>query len=173
MKSIIAKKVGMTQLFDENSISMGVTVLDVSGCRVVQIKSNEKDGYSAAQLTIGSAKNVAKPLAEHYKKYNVEPGEGLFEVPFDEESPLESGKEIKINDFFEVGQKVDITGFSKGKGYSGVMKRHNFQDKKQAMVFIKFTELEGQLVMPLIQAMYLKEQKCQEEWVIRKELFNQ
>ena len=99
MKSIIAKKVGMTQLFDENSISMGVTVLDVSGCRVVQIKSNEKDGYSAAQLTIGSAKNVAKPLAEHYKKYNVEPGEGLFEVPFDEESPLESGKEIKINEY--------------------------------------------------------------------------
>ena len=130
MKSIIAKKIGMTQLFDENSISMGVTVLDVSSCRVVQVKSNDKDGYSAAQLTIGSAKNVAKPLAEHYKKYNVEPGEGLFEVPFDEETPLESGKEIKINDFFEVGQKVDITGFSKGKGYSGVMKRHNFSGQK-------------------------------------------
>ena len=86
----------LKDLFDENSISMGVTVLDVSGCRVVQIKSNEKDGYSAAQLTIGSAKNVAKPLAEHYKKYNVEPGEGLFEVPFDEESPLESGKHNRI-----------------------------------------------------------------------------
>ena len=66
----------------------------------------------------------------HYKKYNFDPGEGLFEVPFDEESPLESGKEIKINDFFEVGQKVDITGFSKGKGYSGVMKRHNFSGQK-------------------------------------------
>ena len=70
MKSIIAKKVGMTQLFDENSISMGVTVLDVSGCRVVQIKSNEKDGYSAAQLTIGSAKNVAKPLLQLPSKIN-------------------------------------------------------------------------------------------------------
>ena len=130
MKSLIAKKIGMTQLFDENSKAMGVTILDVSSCRVVQVKSDEKDGYSAAQLTIGSAKNVVKPLAEHYKKYNVEPGEALFEVPVDDETPLESGKEIKVTEFFEVGQKVDITGFSKGKGYSGVMKRHNFSGQK-------------------------------------------
>ena len=130
MKSLIAKKIGMTQLFDENSKAMGVTILDVSSCRVVQVKSDEKDGYSAAQLTIGSAKNVVKPLAEHYKKYNVEPGEALFEVPVDDEIPLESGKEIKVTEFFEVGQKVDITGFSKGKGYSGVMKRHNFSGQK-------------------------------------------
>ncbi len=130
MKSLIAKKIGMTQLFDENSKAMGVTILDVSSCRVVQVKSDEKDGYSAAQLTIGSAKNVVKPLAEHYKKYNVDPGEALFEVPVDDETPLESGKEIKVTEFFEVGQKVDITGFSKGKGYSGVMKRHNFSGQK-------------------------------------------
>ena len=130
MKSLIAKKIGMTQLFDENSKAMGVTILDVSSCRVVQVKSDEKDGYSAAQLTIGSAKNVVKPLAEHYKKYNVEPGEALFEVPVDDDTPLESGKEIKVTEFFEVGQKVDITGFSKGKGYSGVMKRHNFSGQK-------------------------------------------
>ena len=130
MKSLIAKKIGMTQLFDENSKAMGVTILDVSSCRVVQVKSDEKDGYSAAQLTIGLAKNVVKPLAEHYKKYNVEPGEALFEVPVDDETPLESGKEIKVTEFFEVGQKVDITGFSKGKGYSGVMKRHNFSGQK-------------------------------------------
>ena len=130
MKSLIAKKIGMTQLFDENSKAMGVTILDVSSCRVVQVKSDEKDGYSAAQLTIGSAKNVVKPLAEHYKKYNVEPGEALFEVPVDDETPLEPGKEIKVTEFFEVGQKVDITGISKGKGYSGVMKRHNFSGQK-------------------------------------------
>ena len=130
MKSLIAKKIGMTQLFDENSKAMGVTILDVSSCRVVQVKSDEKDGYSAAQLTIGSAKNVVKPLAEHYKKYNVEPGEAVVEVPVDDETPLEPGKEIKVTEFFEVGQKVDITGFSKGKGYSGVMKRHNFSGQK-------------------------------------------
>ena len=130
MKSIIAKKIGMTQLFDENSVALGVTLLDVSGCRVVQIKSDENDGYNAAQLTIGSAKKVVKPLQEHYKKYNVEPGEGLFEVPIHEEGILESGKEINVSDFFEVGDKVDITGFSKGKGFSGVMKRHNFSGQK-------------------------------------------
>jgi large subunit ribosomal protein L3 len=130
MKSIIAKKIGMTQLFDENSVALGVTVLDVSGCRVVQMKSDENDGYSAAQLTIGSAKKVVKPLQEHYKKYNVEPGEGLYEVPIHEESNFESGKKINVSDFFEVGDKVDITGFSKGKGYSGVMKRHNFSGQK-------------------------------------------
>ena len=130
MKSIIAKKIGMTQLFDENSVALGVTLLDVSGCRVVQIKSDENDGYNAAQLTIGSAKKVVKPLQEHYKKYNVEPGEGLFEVPIHEEGTLESGKEINVSDFFEVGDKVDITGFSKGKGFSGVMKRHNFSGQK-------------------------------------------
>ncbi len=130
MKSIIAKKIGMTQLFDENSVALGVTLLDVSGCRVVQIKSDENDGYNAAQLTIGSAKRVVKPLQEHYKKYNVEPGEGLFEVPIHEEGTLESGKEINVSDFFEVGDKVDITGFSKGKGFSGVMKRHNFSGQK-------------------------------------------
>ena len=130
MKSIIAKKIGMTQLFDENSVALGVTLLDVSGCRVVQIKSDENDGYNAAQLTIGSAKKVVKPLQEHYKKYNVEPGEGLFEVPIQEEGTLESGKEINVSDFFEVGDKVDITGFSKGKGFSGVMKRHNFSGQK-------------------------------------------
>ncbi len=130
MKSIIAKKIGMTQLFDENSVALGVTLLDVSGCRVVQIKSDENDGYNAAQLTIGSAKKVVKPLHEHYKKYNVEPGEGLFEVPIHEGGILESGKEINVSDFFEVGDKVDITGFSKGKGFSGVMKRHNFSGQK-------------------------------------------
>jgi large subunit ribosomal protein L3 len=130
MKSIIAKKIGMTQLFDENSVALGVTLLDVSGCRVVQIKSDENDGYNAAQLTIGSAKKVVKPLHEHYKKYNVEPGEGLFEVPIHEEGTLEPGKEINVSDFFEVGDKVDITGFSKGKGFSGVMKRHNFSGQK-------------------------------------------
>ena len=141
MKSIIAKKIGMTQLFDENSVALGVTLLDVSGCRVVQIKSDENDGYNAAQLTIGSAKKVVKPLQEHYKKYNVEPGEGLFEVPIHEEGTLESGKEINVSDFFEVGDKVDITGFSKGKGFSGVMKRHNFSGQKASHGAVSYTHL--------------------------------
>jgi len=130
MKTLIAKKVGMTQIFDENSSALGVTVLDVSDCRIVQVKSQDKDGYDAAQLTIGKSKNVNKPITEHYKKYNVEPGQGLYEVPIDPESGLESGMQINVIDFFEVGQKVDITGYSKGHGFTGVMKRYNFKGQK-------------------------------------------
>jgi len=130
MNTLIAKKVGMTQIFDESASALGVTVLDVSDCRIVQVKSKDKDGYNAAQLTIGTAKNVNKPISEHYKKYNVEPGQGLYEVPIDPDSGLESGMQINVIDFFEVGQKVDITGYSKGHGFTGVMKRYNFSGQK-------------------------------------------
>ena len=130
MNTLIAKKVGMTQIFDENSSALGVTVLDVSDCRIVQVKCEDKDGYNAAQLTIGTAKNVNKPISEHYKKYNVEPGQGLYEVPIDPDSGLESGMHINVIDFFEIGQKVDITGYSKGHGFTGVMKRYNFKGQK-------------------------------------------
>jgi large subunit ribosomal protein L3 len=130
MKTLIAKKVGMTQIYDENSKSLGVTVLDVSDCRVVQVKNNETDGYSAVQLTIGKKKNLSKPLESHYKKYDVEPGEVLHEVKVDEDSALNPGAKINVKDFFEIGQKVDITGISKGKGFAGVMKRHNFSGQK-------------------------------------------
>ncbi len=130
MNTLIAKKVGMTQIFDENSSALGVTVLDVSDCRIVQVKSEDKDGYNAAQLTIGKAKNINKPISEHYKKYNVEPGQGLYEVPIGSDSGLESGMNINVIDFFEVGQKVDITGYSKGHGFTGVMKRYNFKGQK-------------------------------------------
>ena len=130
MKTLIAKKIGMTQIYDENSKSLGVTVLDVSDCRVFQVKNNETDGYSAVQLTIGKKKNLSKPLESHYKKYDVEPGEVLHEVKVNEDSALNPGEKINVKDFFEIGQKVDITGRSKGKGFAGVMKRHNFSGQK-------------------------------------------
>jgi len=130
MNTLIAKKIGMTQIFDENSNSLGVTVLDVSDCRVVQVKNSKKDGYNAVQLTIGSKKKLSKPLESHYKKYKVDPGEILFEVSVNEDTDLNPGHKINVKDFFEVGQKVDITGISKGKGFAGVMKRHNFSGQK-------------------------------------------
>ena len=130
MNTLIAKKIGMTQIFDENSNSLGVTVLDVSDCRVVQVKNTQKDGYYAVQLTIGSKKKLSKPLESHYKKYKVDPGEILFEVKVNEDTDLNPGQKINVKDFFEVGQKVDITGISKGKGFAGVMKRHNFSGQK-------------------------------------------
>ena len=130
MNTLIAKNIGMTQIFDENSNSLGVTVLDVSDCRVVQVKNTQKDGYNAVQLTIGSKKKLSKPLESHYKKYKVDPGEILFEVKVNEDTDLNPGQKINVKDFFEVGQKVDITGISKGKGFAGVMKRHNFSGQK-------------------------------------------
>ena len=130
MKTLIAKKIGMTQIYDENSKSLGVTVLDVSDCRVVQVKNNEKDGYSAVQLTIGSKKNLSKHLQSHFNKHDVEPGEVLHEVKVDEDTDLNPGAKINVKDIFEVGQKVDITGISKGKGFAGVMKRHYFSGQK-------------------------------------------
>lgn len=130
MNTLIAKKIGMTQIFDENSNSLGVTVLDVSDCRVVQVKNSQKDGYKAVQLTIGSKKKLSKPLESHYKKYKVDPGEILYEVRVNEDTDLNPGQKISVKDIFEVGQKVDITGISKGKGFSGVMKRHNFSGQK-------------------------------------------
>ena len=130
MNTLIAKKIGMTQIFDEDSNALGVTVLDVSDCRVVQVKNTQKDGYNAVQLTIGSKKKLSKPLESHYKKYKVDPGEILFEVKVNEDTDLNPGQKINVKDFFEIGQKVDITGISKGKGFAGVMKRHNFSGQK-------------------------------------------
>ena len=130
MNTLIAKKIGMTQIFDEDSNALGVTVLDVSDCRVVQVKNSQKDGYDAVQLTIGSKKKLSKPLESHYKKYKVDPGEILFEVRVNEDTDLNPGHKINVKDFFEIGQKVDITGISKGKGFAGVMKRHNFSGQK-------------------------------------------
>jgi len=109
---------------------LGVTVLDVSDCRVVQVKNNDIDGYSAAQLTIGYKKNSTKPLKNHFKKYNSEPGEIVFEVEIDDSFEISPGSIVKVSDIFEVGQKVDISGLSKGKGFAGVMKRHNFSGQK-------------------------------------------
>ena len=83
MNTLIARKIGMTQIFDENSEALGVTVLDVSDCRVVQVKNNVVDGYCAAQLTIGSKKNPTKPLQNHFEKYKSEPGAMIFEVEVD------------------------------------------------------------------------------------------
>ena len=130
MNTLIAKKIGMTQIYDENSNSLGVTVLDVSDCRVVQVKNTQKDGYNAVQLNIVSKKILSMPHESHYKKYKVDPGEILFEVKVNEDTDLNPGQKINVKDFFEVGQKVDITGISKGKGFAGVMKRHNFSGQK-------------------------------------------
>lgn len=127
-KSIVATKVGMTQVWDEDGRIVPVTVLSVSPCRVVQIKTQERDGYSALQVTYGQrdARKLTMPKAGHFAAAGVDPGETLVELRLDDVSAYEVGQEIAA-DVFASGDLVDITGVSKGKGFAGVMKRHGFK----------------------------------------------
>jgi len=119
----------MTRIFTEDGLSVPVTVIEVNPNRVTQVKSEENDGYRSVQVTTGSrrASLVNKPVAGHYAKSGIEAGEGLWELRLadGEGEDLETGSELKV-DMFEAGEMVDVTGTSKGKGFAGVVKRHNF-----------------------------------------------
>ena len=123
-KALLGKKVGMTQIFDENGKVIPVTVIEAGPCTVVQIKTKDADGYEAVQLGFGEvkAKKVTKPAAGHFKKANVEPKKHLREFRLEEIS-YNVGDELKA-DVFTAGESVDITGTTKGKGFQGVIKRH-------------------------------------------------
>jgi len=126
---VVGRKVGMTRVFTDEGASLPVTVIEVEPNRVTQLKTLESDGYRAVQVTTGSrrANRVTKPMAGHYAKAGVEAGRGLWEFRLldDEGNDLATGGEIKV-DIFEQGQKVDVQGTSIGKGFAGVIKRHNF-----------------------------------------------
>lgn len=130
---LVGRKVGMTRIFAEDGCSIPVTVLDVSNNRVTQIKTPEADGYAAVQVAFGSrrASRVNKPLAGHYAKAGVEAGSVLkeFTVDADKLASLKPGDVVSV-DIFSVGQKVDVTGTSIGKGFSGSIKRHNFSSNR-------------------------------------------
>lgn len=130
-KAIVGEKVGMTQVWDEDNKIVPVTVVKVSPCRVVQIKTPETDGYSAIQVTVGirDPKKLNKPEAGHFAKYGVTPGNELVELRLDDVSPYEVGQELTA-ELFEAGDSVDAIGTSKGKGFTGVMKRHNFAGQR-------------------------------------------
>lgn len=127
---IVGRKAGMTRVFTADGASVPVTVIEVTPNRVTQVRSSENDGYSAIQVAAGTAKSsrLSKPLAGHYAKANVEPGRGLWEFRLDDHSGdvPEVGAEITAG-IFEAGQKVDVRGMSKGKGFQGTVKRHNFR----------------------------------------------
>lgn len=126
-KSIVATKVGMTQVWDEDNRIVPVTVLRVQPCRVVQIKTPERDGYSALQVTFGQrdARKLSMPKAGHFAAAGVDPGEKLVELRLEDVSGYEVGQAITA-EVFAAGELVDITGVSKGKGFAGTMKRHGF-----------------------------------------------
>jgi large subunit ribosomal protein L3 len=126
-KGILGRKVGMTQVFEDSGRAVPVTVVQAGPCFVTQVKTPETDGYTAVQLAYGVARRTTKPLAGHYAKSGVEPARHLVEMRVDDDE-LEDypvGTEIKA-DVFEVGDVVDVIGVTKGKGFAGVMKRHNF-----------------------------------------------
>ncbi|MBR6400253.1 MAG: 50S ribosomal protein L3 [Firmicutes bacterium] len=124
-KAIVAKKIGMTQIFAENGLLIPVTVLEAGPCVVTQKKTVENDGYDAIQVGFGEikAKKVNKPMKGHFDKAGVVPTKVLKELRLDDTSAYEVGSEIKA-DVFAAGDKVDATGVSKGKGYQGPIKRH-------------------------------------------------
>ena len=126
---LIGKKIGMTRVFTADGISTPVTVVEVSPNRITQLKSVDTDGYSAIQITTGSvhAGRINKPKAGHFAKAGVEAGKGLYEFRADasEMDGLEVGAEITVESFTDVAV-VDVTGTTKGKGFQGGIKRHNF-----------------------------------------------
>src|SRR5207248_7431383 len=126
-KAIVGEKVGMTQVWDDQNRAVPVTVVRVSPCRIVQVKTPEHDGYSALQVTFGIKKTsrLTRPEAGHFAKAGVEPGKKVVELRVDDTSGYEVGQELKA-DVFSSGELVDATAVSKGKGFAGVMKRHNF-----------------------------------------------
>ncbi|MFT5530642.1 MAG: large subunit ribosomal protein L3 [Candidatus Poriferisodalaceae bacterium] len=130
-KAIVATKVGMTQLWDDDNRIVPVTMLRVSPARIVQVKTEEQDGYSAVQVTFGQrdSRKLNRPESGHFDSAGVAAGQRLVELRVDDSSDYEVGQELAV-DVLEVGEKVDVTAVSKGKGFAGVMKRHNFKGQR-------------------------------------------
>jgi large subunit ribosomal protein L3 len=127
---IVGRKAGMTRIFQDDGVSVPVTVISVEPNRVTQVKTLEADGYRALQVTAGTrrASRVTRPMAGHFARAATEAGSGLWEFRLadGEGEDIEVGSEIKV-DLFEAGQKVDVSGTSIGKGFAGTVKRHNFR----------------------------------------------
>src|ERR1700736_955692 len=118
----------MTQVWDDQNRAIAVTVVRVTPARVVQLKTPDRDGYSAVQVTYGirNARSLTKPEAGHFAKADVEPGKRVVELRVDDSSGYSVGQELSV-DLLAAGDRVDVTSVSKGKGFAGAMKRHNFK----------------------------------------------
>jgi large subunit ribosomal protein L3 len=126
-KAIVGEKVGMTQVWDDQNRVVPVTVVKVRPVRVVQVKTEERDGYRALQVTYGTKdpRKLTKPEAGHFARAGVEPGTNLVELRLDSVDGFSVGQELAA-DVLAKGEKVDVTAVSRGKGFAGTMKRHNF-----------------------------------------------
>ena len=130
-KAIVGEKVGMTQVWDEDNRVLPVTVLRVRPNRVVQVKTTERDGYTALQVTVGrkDMTKLTRPEAGHFAAGGVDAGERLVELRLDDVDGYEVGQEITVESLADQG-RVDVTAVSKGKGFAGVMKRHGFKGQR-------------------------------------------
>jgi large subunit ribosomal protein L3 len=129
MNAIIGEKLGMTQIFDEANRAIAVTAVKAGPMVVTQIKRPETDGYSAVQVAFKemATEKAIRPTTGHFAKAGLAPHRHLIEVRVDDPSAYELGQTINVGEVLEAGKKADVTGISKGKGFSGVMKRHNFK----------------------------------------------
>ncbi|MGH7680635.1 MAG: 50S ribosomal protein L3 [Candidatus Eiseniibacteriota bacterium] len=127
MIALLAKKVGMTQVYDESGRVIPVTVLAAGPCPVVQVKTADRDGYTALQIGFGKRREklISKGLQGHLKKHNASGVRMLREIRVDDTSPYQAGQELTVS-LFEVGSQVDVVGTSKGRGFAGVVRRHHF-----------------------------------------------
>lgn len=127
LKALIGRKIGMTQIFEEDGTNIPVTVIEAGPCFVVQKRTMETDGYKAVQLGFGEKRErlFNKPLKGHFTKAKVKPLRYLKEFKLENADDIEVGQEIKV-DVFNPGDKIDVTGISKGKGFAGGIKRHGF-----------------------------------------------
>ncbi|MDP2694247.1 MAG: 50S ribosomal protein L3 [Gallionella sp.] len=147
---LVGRKIGMTRVFTEDGSSLPVTVLEVSNNRVTQVKSVDTDGYTAVQLAHGARRpsRVTKAAAGHYAKAGVEAGNALkeFTVSPEQLEGLKAGSTVSV-EIFQVGQLVDVTGTSKGKGYAGTIKRHHFKSGRASHGNSKSHNVPGSIGM--------------------------
>lgn len=129
VKGLLGKKLGMTQVWDANNKLVPVTVIEITPNVVTQIRTPELEGYSAIQIAYGNIdpRKVNNPDAGHFEKAGVTPRRHLTEIRTKDADTYAAGQELTLSETFEIGQRVDVVGTSKGKGFAGVMKRHNFQ----------------------------------------------
>ncbi len=128
MHGLIGRKIGMSQVFAENGDAVPVTVIEAGPCYVTQVKTLERDGYEAAQIGFEAKKEkqTTRPLQGHFKKAKVEPHRIVREVAVEDIGACEPGQVVGA-DIFETGERVDVTGYFKGRGFQGVVKRHGFR----------------------------------------------
>ena len=129
MIGLLGRKIGMTRVFTPEGVSIPVSVVEVHPNRISQVKTVDNEGYSAVQLTAGTKKasRVSKPMAGHFAKAEIEAGDMQVEFRIENEDAFKLGQAVSISEIFTAGQHVDVSGVSKGKGFAGTVKRHNFR----------------------------------------------